>query len=143
METPWYSRGLAFECTSCGRCCTGRGSYVWVTVEEAAALAARFELSLDDFGRRYLRRVGGRYALVDGPRGDCVFLKGKLCTVYDHRPQQCRTFPWWPDNLESPEAWQQAARDCEGIRDDAPVVSADRIGQVLNTSRSGLRGTDK
>lgn len=31
------------------------------------------------------------------------------------RPTQCRTFPWWPQNLISDYDWQLTARDCEGI----------------------------
>lgn len=58
------------------------------------------------------------------------------------RPTQCRTFPWWPQNLISDYDWQLAARECEGItlpREDgkdllpdtadprAPVYSFDDI----------------
>ncbi|HYC00132.1 MAG TPA: YkgJ family cysteine cluster protein [Candidatus Limnocylindrales bacterium] len=137
METPqrWYGQGLAFECTSCGRCCTGSHGYVWVTVEEARVLAKRLSLSLDDFGRRYLRRIGNRYALVDGRGGDCVFLAGKVCAVYEDRPMQCRTFPWWPANVASAESWRAAAECCEGIRPEAPVVSAESIEHALDQSR--------
>jgi len=35
-----------------------------------------------------------------------VFLKDKQCTVYPVRPAQCRTFPWWKENLSSKEAWR-------------------------------------
>jgi hypothetical protein len=35
--------------------------------------------------------------------------------VYDGRPAQCRTFPFWTLNLRSEEAWNRAARDCQGI----------------------------
>ena len=38
-EKPWYSGGLAFECTRCGHCCTGDPGFVWVTEEELAAIA--------------------------------------------------------------------------------------------------------
>jgi Fe-S-cluster containining protein len=118
----WYEGGLRFECTRCGRCCTGGHGYVWVTESEAHRLAARLALDLDAFGRRYLRRIGDRYALLESPRdGACVFLAGELCTVYEDRPSQCRRFPFWDDHLASPEAWRRAAVECEGIRDDAAL----------------------
>jgi len=132
----WYATGLRFECTACGRCCTGGDGYVWVTTREIRALAVRFALEPDEFGRRYLRRFEGRYALVDAAGGNCVFLRGKTCSVYEHRPAQCRAFPWWPVNLKSPEAWKQAATSCEGISELAPVVVAEVIESSLATARA-------
>jgi hypothetical protein len=90
-------------------------------------------LALEEFGLRYLRRVGARYALLESPlSGDCVFLRGKECAVYTARPGQCRRFPWWPQHLASPEAWDAAARECEGIGHDAPLVPRARIEAALD-----------
>lgn len=117
---PWYAEGLRFQCTGCGRCCTGGNGYAWVSVEEIFELAGAVGLEVDDFGRRYLRRVDQRYALVNGPGGDCVFLVGgKSCAVYDHRPAQCRAFPWWPATLRSPGPGSgppRAARESPTLR---------------------------
>ena len=124
----WYEAGLRFECTGCGRCCTGGSGYVWVSVEEATMLASALSLDLDDFGRRYLRRIGERYALLEaGAEGACVFLDGTRCSVYDARPGQCRSYPFWASNLESAAAWARAAAVCEGIRDDAALVGREAI----------------
>lgn len=126
--TAWYREGLRFECTGCGRCCTGSTGYVWVEEVEIRAMADLLEMRIDDFGRRYLRRVGERYALLEAPGGgDCVFLDGIRCRVYALRPQQCRTFPFWGAMLASPQTWADAARDCEGIRPEAPLVTAREI----------------
>lgn len=132
----WYADGLRFECTGCGRCCTGGDGYAWVSVAEIRALAGHLGLEVDEFGRRYLRRVDGRYALVDTLDGDCVFLRGKSCTVYEKRPAQCRAFPWWPANLRSAAAWKRAAASCEGISEVAPLVVADVIDQGLRLART-------
>jgi hypothetical protein len=124
----WYDGGLRFECTRCGRCCTGVSGYVWVDEAEIIALARQLGLGLDDFGRRYLRRVGARYALIDRPgTGECVFYDGAACTVYPARPRQCRSFPFWPKNLASSDAWEATATCCEGIDDGAPLVTRDAI----------------
>src|SRR4249920_3859763 len=104
-ERVWYEAGLRFECTECGRCCIGADGYVWVTEADASGLAAALALDLDAFGRRYLRRVGDRYALLDtGRDGACVFLDGSRCGVYAARPSQCRRYPFWPGHLASAEA---------------------------------------
>jgi Fe-S-cluster containining protein len=31
------------------------------------------------------------------------------------RPNQCRTWPFWNDNLASPDSWNYAAVKCPGI----------------------------
>lgn len=123
---PWYKEGLKFKCTECGKCCTGSRGFVWITEEEAIAIAASLNLSLKVFKIRYTRSRDNRLALVEKKNADgnyeCIFLKGKKCEVYQNRPKQCRTFPWWQENLNSQESWKLAAQDCEGINDEAPLV---------------------
>ncbi|HBO53593.1 MAG TPA: hypothetical protein DD471_16505 [Planctomycetes bacterium] len=111
---PWYREGLSFSCTRCGDCCTGVPGYVWVEPTEIDALAKHLGLSVDNFGERYLRKVGRRYSLIEKPGGDCVFFD-KGCSVYPARPTQCRTFPFWRSNLKSERAWDELADECPGI----------------------------
>ncbi len=115
-EVAWYREGLRFQCTGCGGCCTGAPGYVWVTRAEIAAMAAALDMDLEQFGSRYVRRVGNRYSLLELAGGDCVFLDADLrqCRLYRHRPRQCRTWPFWPSNLRSPETWNEVARSCPG-----------------------------
>jgi len=129
MKEKWYKSGLRFKCTECGGCCTGEPGVVWISDEEIEALAGYLEISVEQTKSHYLRRVDGRWALRERPANnwDCVFLDGKRCTVYPVRPKQCRTFPWWPQNLESEKSWRETARQCEGINDDAPLIS---IGEI-------------
>jgi len=129
----WYRDGLRFECTQCGSCCTGVHGYVWVGESEIKKMAAVLDLSLDEFGRKYLRRVAMRYALLDeAETGNCIFLDGKLCSIYEARPDQCRRFPWWSKHLGSPAAWEEAAAECEGISEEAPLVERDEIDRLRN-----------
>lgn len=121
---PWYKEGLRFQCTECGKCCTGSPGYVWVTEEEMVSIAAFLKTPIDAFKKKYTRQKYGRFALLEKDREnfDCVFLNGKACSIYSVRPKQCRTFPWWKENLQSEESWRAAKQYCEGIRDDAPLV---------------------
>ncbi len=114
MSTPWYRDGLKFGCTQCGRCCTGAPGYVWVTRTEIDRLASWLEMSPDEFGGRYVRRVGRRYSLIEKPNGDCIFYD-RGCTVYSARPNQCRTYPFWPEILKSRKAWDEEAQECPGV----------------------------
>ena len=111
----WYRDGLSFECTQCGDCCRGAPGFVWVDAEEIARIAAHRGESVDQFSRRYVRRVGNRYSLIEKPGGDCVFWAEQGgCTVYPARPVQCRTWPFWAENIESPADWEHVRRVCPG-----------------------------
>lgn len=127
----WYEKGLRFKCTECGGCCTGGPGYVWVSLEEIEKMAAFLKMPLELFAQTHLRQVGERYALVERRRNgkyDCTFLDGKRCSAYSVRPSQCRTFPWWNENLASEEAWQDLASYCEGVNHtEAPIISREEI----------------
>lgn len=133
LMDPWYKEGLRFKCTGCGECCTGAPGYVWVSPQEIEALAKSLSISPEEFIQKYTRRIGNRLSLIEDSRTyDCVFLKGKRCTVYETRPKQCRTFPWWPEHLKTKEHWKEAAHRCEGIdHPDAPLISLSEIKKQL------------
>lgn len=131
-DSPWYKDGLRFQCTGCGKCCTGSPGYVFVTEEEIERLALLLSISVDQFIRKYTRKRYNRYCLTEkkAPNKPCIFLKDNKCEVYQERPKQCRTFPWWQENLNSKESWQLAAIECEGINDQAPLVPYSQIVQL-------------
>lgn len=134
---PWYKEGLRFKCTECGKCCSGPSGHVWVSEEEMMAISTFLQIPLDLFKRKYVRLRDKRYALVEmkSQNHDCVFLKDKKCSIYPVRPAQCRTYPWWQENLNSEESWKLAAESCEGISEDAPVVPYSQIVQLLRTKK--------
>ena len=114
-EEPWYRDGLSFRCTRCGACCTGAPGYVWVTIEEIDRLAGFRNQTRDEFSRQFVRQVGSRLSLVERPGGDCIFWdKASGCTVYEARPVQCRTWPFWPENVETEEDWDHVRSVCPG-----------------------------
>ncbi len=135
-DLPWYHAGLRFTCTECGDCCSGAPGYVWVTNEEIVALAAAVGIAIEDFEDQYVRRVGARKSLKEFPNGNCVFLDGqsRKCTVYAARPRQCRTWPFWDSNLETPGDWKQACAVCPGSG-QGQLHQLDEI----NTSRQAIK----
>jgi hypothetical protein len=77
-----------------------------------------------------------RLSLVEFPNGDCVFFDGqsRKCTVYEDRPRQCRTWPFWHSNLRSPETWKETCEVCPGSG-RGQVVSVERIVEQLKVVR--------
>lgn len=123
----WYRDGLRFSCTQCGNCCSGSPGRVWFDGAELKRMARRLGVLPFEFLARFTRQLDGRNTLIEVERDgqfDCVFLRrddaGKAtCAIYEDRPQQCRTWPFWPDNLRSRAAWNNAAKRCPGMQDDA------------------------
>lgn len=111
----WYRDGLRFECTRCGKCCTGEPGYVWVNDEELVALAKFRGEPLREFRAVYTRPARGGVTLKEKANGDCVFFEaGRGCTVYRVRPRQCRTWPFWESNVETPADWERTTAICPG-----------------------------
>lgn len=114
-DEPWYRDGLRFTCTQCGHCCTGEPGFVWVDEEELRKLAAFRGEPLREFVPLHTRKSRGKVTLREKANGDCVFYEaGRGCTVYPVRPKQCRTWPFWESNLESPEKWERTEAICPG-----------------------------
>ena len=105
----FYEKGLNFKCQGSGKCCVSRGEYgfVYMTREDQKSMAAYLKKPLKTFRRHFTKVTDGVRHLIQ-PEGtdDCLFLKDKRCTVYEARPTQCRTWPFWSENL-SPKAWQK------------------------------------
>lgn len=115
-DPEFYAKGLRFECTGCGECCRARGrtSWVWVTLEERRRLAQHLKVSTSAFTRKYCGKTNGFFHLRN-PSADCVFLDGARCTVYAGRPGQCRTYPFWRENMNS-KTWRlEVQRECPGV----------------------------
>ena len=66
-----------------------------------------------------------------GKDGRCIFLgKDNGCKVYEARPVQCRTYPFWPEVVNSRTSWTREAKRCEGI-ERGKRVPLSRIRKAL------------
>ncbi len=126
-DSPEGGAGLRFNCTMCGRCCSGPPGFVVVSDAECEAFAAHLGISVNKFKHEYTHMMsegeGGRSLNEKKTEHglDCIFLDrttipGKaVCGVYDHRPTQCRTWPFWPSLVKSRRDWDAAAKSCPGM----------------------------
>ncbi len=106
--------------------------FVWVDDQEINALAQAMKMDVESFENKFVRRVGVEKSLVEYPDGDCIFLEptSRHCLVYDARPTQCRTWPFWNSNLDTPKDWQNAGKSCPGCDQ----------GRVYSMARSNSAG---
>ena len=120
----YSQKALRFECTGCGACCTGGPDYyVAADSREREAIRAFLKISRAWFTRRYLARVDAdTIGIRLTSAGDCTFLGAdKRCRIYPVRPTQCRTYPWWPELVDSQRHWDEEAKRCEGMNRGAIV----------------------
>ncbi len=128
---PWWADGLRFACQGSGRCCVSRGAYgyVYLTLADRRRLATALGLPTRRFTQLHCRKTDGYFHLRDdGP--DCRFLVDHRCSVYEDRPTQCRTWPFWPENMPA-RAWTAIAAFCPGVG-QGRVVPASRIEAMLD-----------
>jgi Fe-S-cluster containining protein len=119
VQPPFYTDGLRFSCTRCSSCCRYESGYVFLSRKDLDILSAALDTVPEDFIKIWCRWVwlGGEteyLSLKEKLNYDCVFWKDG-CTVYQSRPLQCRTFPFWESILVSSAAWEGASRECPGM----------------------------
>lgn len=113
-----------WSCLRSGRCCSVGGGIVRVAESEIPALAAAKGMTEEAFGAHHLRMVpdpGGEGMILSlrekNGNGACTLLEGtNTCSVYEARPEHCRTFPYWKGILTDPAALERAQKICPGIR---------------------------
>lgn len=113
------SAGLRFECTQCGKCCTRREKYAHVYVDEhdMRAMAKLLGMGLRAFRERYtsVDDLGWDELRFDGDTCPLLDPASKRCRVYEARPVQCRTFPFWDEMVDRGGWTAQARASCEGL----------------------------
>lgn len=130
----WWREGVRFECQGSGKCCTSHGEYgyVYMTLADRQRMAKVLNLSTAAFTRRHCEKTGGQWHLIEDKKNpDCRFLKnGNRCGVYEGRPMQCRTWPFWPEVMNA-KAWKKdVAAFCPGVN-KGRLWTGDEIEQLI------------
>lgn len=139
MVQPFYAQGLRFSCTRCSACCRGGPGYVFLSKADLIRLLDLLKLDFRDFFHEYCSLVdtglGMALSLAERENYDCIFWAHGGCTVYEVRPFQCSTYPFWASVLESSRTWHEEAGNCPGI-EQGPLRSAKEIEDCLVLRRS-------
>jgi Fe-S-cluster containining protein len=131
----FYKHGIRFECQGSGKCCEARGGYgyVYVNLGDRKRLASHLGISTPEFTRRYAEVTDGLFHLK-GPEADCLFLEEGRCSVYRARPHQCRTWPFWHENMKEGVWKKEVARYCPGVG-KGRLYTAEEIECILEDGR--------
>jgi uncharacterized protein len=108
-------QALRFSCQpGCTRCCD-RPGFVYITEDDIRRAADFLGVSPEEFERRYVYRTRHTRRLRKPKHAQCDFLTATGCRIHPVKPTQCRAFPFWPELVESVEAWRQTAEYCPGV----------------------------
>ena len=114
----------AFDSSACatcqGRCCTGESGYIYVTKDEIKDIAEVLKIDINELRVKYLFKKGYKYSIKEFKYNDsyeCVFYdrQSNGCRIYNARPSQCKTFPFWDYYKTRVDELKQ---ECPGIIDD-------------------------
>ncbi len=134
MEDAFYKNGLKFECQRCSACCRYEPGYVFLSKIDVKVLSENLKISEEEFFKKYCRKVkiGGftRISLEEKKNYDCIFWEDGGCKVYNFRPLQCRTYPFWRPYLESEEDWNALSSSCPGVN-KGKIHPAEEIEEKL------------
>lgn len=130
----FYKSGLHFKCTVCGNCCRLKGGKVSVNQTEIKNISQYLGMSPVVFKEKYCLAGSEKEYLIDGTDGACIFLQEDYCQIYLVRPLQCRTFPFWPENLKSSFRWKQLKSYCPGI-DEGPLHPGEWIEDLMQAQK--------
>ena len=109
------AHSLRFECQrGCTDCCTQKG-WFYLNDADVARASAFLGLTAAEFERRYVYRTKRKMRLRVPREAQCSFLEGGGCSIHPAKPLQCRTYPFWPELVDSAREWKRAARVCPGI----------------------------
>ena len=78
------------DCQTCGNCC--KEILPVLKENDAINMARHLNLSINEFKKQYLveTETSDGYTFNTNP---CPFLEGNSCSVFDVRPEDCRSYP--------------------------------------------------
>jgi hypothetical protein len=112
---------FAFDPKGCevceAKCCSGESGQILFSKNELSEMAKFLEISEDKFLKDFCRKDGYRYSIKEikhGKNWNCIFLTNMRCDIYEVRPTQCRTFPFW-ESFKGGKNFQYLEKECLAV----------------------------
>lgn len=129
------SGALRFACQpGCTNCCDQSG-FVYLSEGDVKRAAKFVGMPARKFEARYVYRTAHQRRFRKPPDKQCPFLEERRCSIHPAKPTQCRTFPFWPELVESRAAWKSTARYCPGIG-KGPLIQIGEAMEIAEQQRN-------
>ncbi|MEO5926175.1 MAG: YkgJ family cysteine cluster protein [Bryobacteraceae bacterium] len=126
---------IRFTCQGgCANCCDQDG-FVYLSESDVTRAAKFVGLRQKAFEEKYVYRTAHMRRLRKPRDRQCPFLEDKKCSIHPAKPTQCRTFPFWPELIESRKEWARTAKHCPGIG-KGPLI---QIGSAMEIAEEHRR----
>ena len=136
-----FSKGIRFQCQGSSNCCVSRGSYgfVYLSKKDILRLSKHTDLEVKDFINLYCDKTDGFVHFKERKKnGKCQFLEKKRCSIYVARPTQCRTWPFWSENMKIKKWNKEIKLFCPGI-DKGKLFKPSEIEKKIEADRKNER----
>lgn len=134
--------GIRFKCQGSSNCCVSRGNYgfVYLSKKDIKNLSIFFKLSSKNFIKLYCQTTDGfTYLKERTKKKDCQFLKKKRCSVYKARPIQCRTWPFWSENMNTKSWNKEITKFCPGIGRGKVISKKEIEKKILEDDKNEIQ----
>ncbi|MFQ5449359.1 MAG: YkgJ family cysteine cluster protein [Nitrospinaceae bacterium] len=134
MAKWWEKEPLRFECQpDCFKCCCKPG-FVYFDREDIREISKYLNCTPSEFKSTYLKRDDGDWVIEVENDAPCTFLTCEGCSIHPSKPKQCRSYPFWKENLDSKNIWRLLGGFCPGV-DRGPMVPVEEIKTILKKFR--------
>lgn len=127
------NKKIRFECQGSSNCCISRESYgyVYLSKKDILRLSKFKNLKSNIFLNLFCEQTNGFTHLKEkNKNGKCLFLNKKKCSVYSARPTQCRTWPFWSENMNAKTWDQDISKFCPGVG-KGKIISPKKIKEMM------------
>ena len=141
IEKKLIEKGINFKCQGSSNCCVSRGSYgyVYLTKNDLLRFSKYFKISTSLFKKKYCQYTDGFMHLKEvNKNGNCIFLKNKKCTIYKARPTQCRTWPFWKENMNVKRWNNDIKKFCPGIGKGKKYNLKQILGKIKKDTKNEI-----
>ena len=131
-----------FKCQQCSNCCRVDPGIVLLTDQDIQNAHTHLKMSegqfITDCCREVYRTDGVYLSLKEKSNYDCIFWSHG-CIIYEARPLQCRTFPFWPSVVELNGAWQAEKERCPGLDQEGDLTYQQKYDYYLAEKNAKYR----